>query len=90
MDATLKYAFKPDLDMDVKIKLHVDITIATSCMGKLSMMFFEQCRIQTYKRIEFPIFKYAQYVIKLNTVFENFSMLRIYTLIAKVHPLMVL
>lgn len=34
MDATLKYAFKPDVDMDDKIKLHVDLTIATSCMGK--------------------------------------------------------
>lgn len=34
MDHTLVFKFKPDTDMDRKLKLHIDLTVATPCSSK--------------------------------------------------------
>lgn len=31
MDSKLVFKFKPDTDMDTKLKIHIDITVATPC-----------------------------------------------------------
>lgn len=31
MDSKLIFTFKPDVDMDTKIKIHIDVTLATPC-----------------------------------------------------------
>lgn len=34
LDSRLIFKFKPDTDMDTKLKIHVDITVATPCSSK--------------------------------------------------------
>lgn len=34
MDSKLVFKFKPDTDMDTKLKIHIDITVATPCSSK--------------------------------------------------------
>lgn len=34
MDSRLVFKFKPDTDMDQKLKIHIDITIATPCASE--------------------------------------------------------
>lgn len=36
MDSKLVFKFKPDTDMDTKLKIHIDITVATPCSSKFS------------------------------------------------------
>lgn len=31
MESKLVFKFKPDVDMDTKIKIHIDVTVATPC-----------------------------------------------------------
>lgn len=35
MDSKLVFKFKPDVDMDEKLKIHIDITVATPCSSRL-------------------------------------------------------
>lgn len=35
MDSKLIFKFKPDTDMDTKLQIHIDITVATPCSSKL-------------------------------------------------------
>lgn len=34
MDSKLVFKFKPDTDMDTKLKIHIDITVATPCSSE--------------------------------------------------------
>lgn len=34
MDSRLVFKFKPDTDMDQKLKIHIDVTVATPCSSK--------------------------------------------------------
>lgn len=35
MDSKLVFKFKPDVDMDEKLKIHIDITVATPCSSRI-------------------------------------------------------
>lgn len=34
LDSKLIFKFKPDVDMDTKLKIHIDVTVATPCSSK--------------------------------------------------------
>lgn len=34
LDSKLVFQFKPDVDMDTKLKIHIDVTVATPCSSK--------------------------------------------------------
>ncbi len=38
------FKFKPDTDMDAKLKIHIDLTVATPCRSKFNFFFFDNCR----------------------------------------------
>lgn len=40
LDSKLLFKFKPDTDMDTKLKIHIDVTIATPCSSKFHVFNF--------------------------------------------------
>lgn len=36
LDSQLVFKFIPDVDMDTKLKIHIDVTVATSCSSKFA------------------------------------------------------
>lgn len=38
LDSKLLFKFKPDTDMDTKLKIHIDITVATPCSSNFSSL----------------------------------------------------
>lgn len=39
MDSKLVFKYVPDTDMDTKLKIHIDITVATPCSSKFCYFF---------------------------------------------------
>lgn len=40
LDSNLIFKFRPDVDMDTKLKIHIDVTVATPCSSKLRLHSF--------------------------------------------------
>lgn len=39
LDSKLIFKFKPDTDMDTKLKIHIDVTVATPCSSNFNSTF---------------------------------------------------